>query len=110
MQSEQTDFDMIASRGDWVLSRASSEFGNAVNPSYFLLLLRDEEPTPTEVLTFQRMAEIKNLITGTRIQFETQPSPGFILRTTQNWGFESPELAQRSLEKLLWEIERDLRR
>lgn len=107
MQLDDTvDIEVLAQFEQWVMVKGKEEqpaFGNAL---IFIVWLHNAEPPDAIIHACHKLASINDLFPDFNLAFEQKPKFGFVLRSKKGWGFETPELTQKTLEKIIWELNR----
>lgn len=100
----------------WVLIKdqaegAESTVDQSTNPigveqSYFLVWAADEPLNEISLSACSALCRLPVFIKDLTLQFDTEPTPGFVLKSASGFGFESQFLCEKTMEKILWELNR----
>lgn len=100
------EVEILAHCEPWVMVRGQpGSHGDPVR-QVFVVWLSEQVPDENILNACQKLADTPDLFVGLSLAFETTPEFGFVLNSAKGWGFETPELTQKTLENMIWELNR----
>lgn len=107
MQPDDTsDIEVLAQFEQWVMVKSSEEQFTPGSVLIFIVWLDNSEPSDAIIQASHELASIKDLFPDFSLAFQQKPKFGFVLQSKKGWGFETPDLTQKTLEKIIWELNR----
>lgn len=104
-QSELEQADILASSADWVLVKKTPAEPDSAG-GFFMVWVAENPASVALVNAAQTLENTKNIVPGIDVRFCPEPEPGFILDLQKNWHPDTPETAQRTLDQIIWELNR----
>ena len=112
-------FGQVHTLGGWVLINddltepgikpgQASQANKAIGAEQrFFLVWTSEEPLDhSSLLACAALCRLPPFIKDLTIQFDAEPTPGFVLYSRSGFGFESRLLSEKTMEKILWEFQK----
>lgn len=87
------------------LQNGSIKSGGA-EQRYFLVWAADEPFSQNGIKACVALCQLPPFIKDLNIHFDMEPTPGFVLKSSSGFGFENRLLSEKTMEKILWELNR----
>ena len=106
LDSATNEIEVLAQCEQWVLVKSNEPLVHFTEKQFFIVWIDEPSPDQTLLNACQKLANTPGLFIGLKLTFEDKPELGFVLDSSKGWGFETPDLTQKTLEKIIWELNR----